>query len=202
MFDMDGTLFDTSSAVVPAIQDAALKVYNQKFNEKFIISLFGKPMTEFYNDLAAVFDTDKKDELLLESKKNISEYIPLYGKIYPGVYDTIQALSGRKKLFICSNGPLGYIEAILKKFELSDYFIDIGYHTKINDTKIKVMNDLINKHDINSDFVMIGDRIHDFEAANYFSGDFIGADFGYGNDEISMAKVKIKSFSELKNIFL
>jgi phosphoglycolate phosphatase len=107
-----------------------------------------------------------------------------------------------RKLFIATNKRYLPTQLILKLLEIEDYFLDIycsDFPNIFFPNKSEMLSNLILKHSlINKETLMIGDTIHDSDAANYNNINFVFVEYGYGN--CHNPKYRIKNIKQLVNI--
>ena len=116
---------------------------------------------------------------------------------YPGVLETVKALSEKYRLFIVSNSQCGYPELCMDKLGLTPY---IQGHLCFGDTGTstgKTIRTLMAKHNIEN-CAYIGDTQGDYEATVEADIPFIWATYGFGTPAGYAAK--IDSFAELLNL--
>ncbi len=191
VFDVDGTIWDTTNIVAKAWQKAVDETgYSKvKITGDILKKEFGLPMDviadHIFTDLD---DKEKKTELLelcckyeheflVESKEDIA---------YKGIVEEIKKLSEDYQLFICSNCQKGYIELMMKKL---DIYCEITGHLCYGDTGYPKKGQTLAALNLEWMFdpystVYIGDTAGDKEAAEYMCGcKFIYAAYGFGNLE-------------------
>lgn len=107
---------------------------------------------------------------------------------YPGVQETIAALSKKYRLFIVSNSQCGYPELCIDKLGLTPY---IEGHMCFGDTgtsKGKTIRTLMAKHKIGS-CAYVGDTQGDYEATLEAEIPFIWCSYGFGTPAAYAEKV-------------
>ena len=197
IFDLDGTLWDTSTSCAIAWNNVILrnKINFREIFDSDIKKVAGKPHNEcIRNIFTSLSENEIKtliDETLIEVISVISKS---GGKIYDGVIEGLESLSKNYKLFIVSNCQSGYIEKFLSINNLQDLFSD--FECWGNSYKPKTINtkNLIAKNYLKNP-IFIGDTKEDFIAAQNVSIDFIQACYGFG-EEIEVCK-KIINFQDL-----
>jgi phosphoglycolate phosphatase-like HAD superfamily hydrolase len=122
------------------------------------------------------------------------------GHMYEDIPHAVKELSKRYKLFVCSNGRRKYVEAVLHYYKLGEYFQTV---LTLEDLLINNKGELLkayikDQNNTADNWVMIGDRRSDLNAAQYVGCQFIGCLWGHGNmDEIDEADVFLKEPKEL-----
>ena len=201
IFDVDGTLWDST--------DVAASAYNEIFvREKLpyhvdaddLKKLFGKPMDEIFSIIcpgceAAYLKTLADDCMAVENaelEKGCCDY-------YPGVHETIEALSKEMPVFIVSNCQKGYIEIMLQRRHMEPFIKDFLCFGDTGTSKGQTILTLMKKHGLTHP-VYVGDTAGDEEACHEAGIPAIYCAYGFGIMEKPYAK--INSIAELKEMFL
>lgn len=183
IFDVDGTLWDSTAICAKAWTNVAQK----QFDPDMVISpaklqgLFGRLLP----DIAAVIfaGCPKEQQLALINACCEEEHRLLLlqcAPLYPDLEKTLAALSRKYRLFIVSNCQAGYIEVFLRSSGLDRYFEghlcpgDTGHGKAYNIRKI------IEEYHLQSS-VYVGDTLGDFEATKQAGIPFVFASYGFGS---------------------
>ena len=189
IFDVDGTLWDTSEIVAEswtrAIRENSSLGYT--FTAEYLkANAYGKPMDEIARILLP--DCDKEERKRLSElcfsyeDKDVREK-PAY--IYEGLKDSLEQLKeAGYKLYIVSNCQKGYIEACMDQCGINGLILD---HLCFGDTgapKEVTIKKLMERNGIEvSEAVYIGDTRGDEEASARAGLRFIHAAYGFGTVE-------------------
>ena len=201
IFDVDGTLWDTTEVVAQAWNKAIREVGKTAavVDTDVLKKEFGKTMKVIADDL--FYDADEKTKELLLEKCCIYEHEALEENaddlLYPDVAETIKQLSEKHGLFIVSNCQSGYIELFMKKAELEPYIADwecFGNNGKPKGENIAL---LIQRNKL-TDAVYVGDTQGDYEATQLAGIPFIFARYGFGS--VEHCDWAIDGIKELLNI--
>jgi len=211
IFDMDGTLFQTESLLLPA--------YHKMFDilreeglysgptppEERILSGLGQLLSEIWKNVMPDVDEAvhrRADEILL--KLEIEGLKAGISTLYPGVEGTLRNLKERGvRLFVCSNGLEDYIHSIVTVHRLQDVFEGLysagGQGTS---TKVQLLRLLLDHFGIGKAW-MVGDRSSDVQAGKENGQTVIGCGYaGFGRDEeLKGSDVIISSFDELIGLY-
>lgn len=182
IFDVDGTLWDSTDVVADAWNQIMEKETDMTPNLTGTVlkGLFGRLLP----DIAAVIFHEYPKERQLElieacCAKEHEALLATPAPVYPGLVDALSILSRHYPLYIVSNCQAGYIEVFLEATGLGHYFKghlcpgDTGMAKAENIMKIREDNNL-------SDPVYIGDTIGDFNACQKAGVPFIFAEYGFG----------------------
>lgn len=203
IFDIDGTLWDSTEIVAQAWQD-----YLQE-KEQITLSLTAKTLKGLFGrllpDIAAVLlpDLPVSEQLRIIGGCCQAEHAALLktcAPLYPGLENTLAELSGRHRLFIVSNCQAGYCEVFLKASGLGRYFTahlcpgDTGKAKAFNIRKITADYQL-------KDPVYVGDTLGDFQACQEAGVPFIFASYGFGSVDSEGCLAVLKKPADLLDIF-
>ncbi|OMC71316.1 haloacid dehalogenase [Paenibacillus sp. FSL H7-0326] len=211
IFDMDGTLFQTESLLVP--------VYHKMFDilreeghhegatppEELILGSLGMLLPDIWKRVIPNSTEAAKlraDELLLQLElEGLEQGI---GVLYPGVVDTLKALHDYGvKLYVASNGLEHYVKGVAKAYGIAHLFDDLysagEYATA---SKVDLVKLLLDKHNIRSAW-MVGDRSSDVEAGVENGQTVIGCAYaGFGReDELKGSSALLNDFTELLTLY-
>ncbi|MFI3170756.1 MAG: HAD family hydrolase [Eubacteriales bacterium] len=200
IFDLDGTLWDSTDAVAYAWNKALEEKTNieKRVTGPELKKLFGKPLDEI---LEIVFPDLNKAETV-EVEQVLYEYQQAWlergtCETYEGVIDGIKELSRKYQVFIVSNCQAGYIEVFLKVTGLGDYITD---HTCPGDTgllKGKNIRLIMERNHLNK-IIYVGDTSGDKKACDEARVPMILANYGFG--EANNPCAVIESFYELLDV--
>jgi HAD superfamily hydrolase (TIGR01549 family) len=119
---------------------------------------------------------------------------------YPGVKETLATLRKRGyRLAQYTNASVFYFNMVMSTIDTAKYFDHIECVHENGLTKTELIRKIGEK--LGGMTAVVGDRIHDIQAARETGSLSIGALFGYGGDEPKKADITIESFAELLDIF-
>ena len=207
LFDLDGTLTDSSKGIINSII-YALKKYDVNDYDMLLLKKFlGPPLHESFEKYFG-FDKEKS----LQAVKLYREYFSSKGlfenEIYGGVSDLLQNLKENgKALIVATSKPQPFTDRIMEHFDLAKYF-DFIAGSNMDTTRSKkaeVIEYALSECNIKdkSKVVMIGDRAEDVIGAQTVGVDSIGVEYGYGTfDELKNAGATyiVKTVDELKDL--
>lgn len=201
IFDIDGTLWDSRALVAEGynIQLKAEGLDHLCVTAEDLKSLFGKVMTEIADVILKTIPKEERYDLMERCMATENRYLeenPCHIG-YPGVKETIEALSKEYRLFIVSNSQCGYPELCMEKLRLTPY---IEGHLCFGDTgtsKGKTIRTLMEKHNI-INCAYVGDTQGDYEATVEAGVPFIWCTYGFGTP--AGYAEKVDRFEDLLNL--
>ncbi len=198
IFDMDGTLWDSSLQVAEAWSIVTVPKLGRAVTQEDMHRTMGMPMDELAK---AIFPDHELQELLPvmeESCKVENEYLLKHGAVlYPQAVETIQALSEEYPLYIVSNCQEGYIESFLAYYQTEAYFKDHICFGENGRPKSENIALIMERNGIDHG-IYVGDIQADYEAAVQAGAQFIHAAYGFGT--VDAAVPELKALSELPKL--
>lgn len=201
IFDVDGTLWDSTEVVAKAWNRAISEVGGTDaiITSPVLKKEFGKTMDQIADDLFPDASEEKRELILKQCCKY--EHSALIENtdnlLFPGVKETISKLSEKCRLFIVSNCQSGYIELFMKKAGIEKYITD--YECFGNTGKSKGENImLVMKRNHLDDVVYVGDTQGDYQATVFAGIPFVFAKYGFGN--VENCYLAISDIKELMNL--
>jgi len=198
VFDLDGTLYDTASSFLPTMNQVYREYAVEVPEDSTLLSMVGDPFPSFVQWLLTQgFAADAATLAARIAELEIAS-IPVRGRLYPEVKETLQALRARGiRIALCTNADRHYTGTILDAFALSPLFDGVSTHPGGSGTKTERLHDLIESNGCPR-CVMIGDRYHDVEAGRANGCTVVGAAYGLPKPgELDDADVVIERFSQL-----
>lgn len=200
IFDMDGTLWDSSTEVAfswsKAIESSSIT--NRSLTKEDLMSVMGKPMDELMAALFPELTGEEQRELLNLCGEVENQYLKDYGaNLYPEVEKTLAVLSEEYFLAIVSNCQCGYIEAFLEHYGFGKYIGDIQCFGMNEVPKGENIRLVVERNHLEQ-AVYVGDIQGDYEASMQAGVEFIHAAYGFG--KIGASVPRIEAFEELPDL--
>ena len=200
IFDMDGTLWDSSANVALSWTEKIKELGYERpdITQQDIMGVMGLTMDKIADKLFGDLSKDERMKLLQLCCDNENDYLRRHGGIlYPDLEDTFIRLKEKYSLFIVSNCQSGYIETFLEYYGFGKYFDDIECYG--NNLKEKGDNiALIVKRNNLGKAYYIGDIQGDYDATMKAGINFIHAAYGFGT--INETVPELEKFSALPEL--
>ena len=187
LFDLDGTLTDSSlgitNSVIYALKKYGITVEDRRSLYRFI----GPPLTDSFRDFYGF-----SEEKVLEAVRFYREYYRDKGifenRVYKGMEETLKELkSMEKRLIVATSKPEPFARRIIDHFGLAPYFEYVAGMELDGrrGTKAEVIAYALKACGIGdrSGAVMVGDREHDVDGARKEGLPCIGVLYGFGSRE-------------------
>ncbi len=182
IFDLDGTLVDSSIDIAHAINYALEGTGAKEISVQQTIGLIGEGITRLLEKIIALENISAdRDMLLRRFLEHYSAHLVDNTPVYPGVRETLDALDGCKKAVI-SNKREDLSMKVLDFMGLSKYFdLVVGSDTTSDRKPSPVpVNFVLSKFGIKPEnAVIIGDSTYDIQAGKAAGITTIAVTYGY-----------------------
>jgi len=183
IFDLDGTLMDTSSGIFATANKAVELVGRKPEHDISQLSKFiGPPIVQCF-----INTFNLEEELIADAIGHYRKEYHLRGqfgaKEYPSMKNTLEKLKDRG--YLLAVGTLkteSLAHSMMDHFGFSPYFSSIrGGDLKANLSKADIVKRVLADLNVDaSEAVLIGDTVHDEEGAKDANVSFIAVDYGFG----------------------
>ena len=192
LFDLDGTLWDSSREVAIS-WSMALEPYGIKITHADVQSVMGKTLDE----IAGIVLPDKSDEerrrILAACSDCELDYLRQNGASpFPGLEETLEALSRDYALCIVSNCQEGYIETFLNYYSLEKYFVDTENAGRTGRPKGENIRLVAERNGFDA-VLYVGDTQKDCDAAGFAGVPFLHAAYGFGTIDHEVPRLEALS---------
>lgn len=201
IFDLDGTLWDSTEKVAEAWNDMIREhgIYTPNITATLLQSLFGQPLPDIAAVTFADIDRSSQLELLDLCTKREYEFLLRDGSpTYPHLEETLKYLSAKYSLFIVSNCLTGYIEVFLKVTGLDKYFQDHMCQEDTGMSKATNILEIIKRNNLKSP-IYVGDTDGDNKASKKAGIPFVFATYGFG--KTTNVDYQINDLRDLTKLF-
>ena len=204
LFDLDGTLVETTKLSIPIMQ-AEIKKYAHLSvpDQKKIQSAFGLPYKEFW-ELLTPHATEQEVRMISQCwEQKLLEIIQTENVLLPYAKEVLTELKRRGHILsTASNCSTAYLNAILESQHIKDFFYEPLCIEKVGGQKKKDILLAHFQHMEKTDAFMIGDRSSDIEAAREHRIPAVACHFGFASEgELDGADYHIYSLKDLLELF-
>ncbi len=207
LWDLDGTIMDSQAGILETMRHTLTQMGCDVPSPHDLFRWIGPP---FPSSLRRWTNLDKGGVAqAIEVYRDFYEAQgTLMSKPFPGMLDILRSLRDQGIVQgLATSKPRTQALGMLERVGVLDFFSALGCASddETRGTKSEVMSDAMAELaliGITSDqLVMVGDRIHDFEAATELGVPNIGVTWGYGNaDEWAHADQIVSTPSELQSL--
>lgn len=205
LFDLDGTLVDTSKDITNAL-NYALKTYNIKeLTVNDTVKMIGEGTTRLIEKIIGDANLRKRDEIIRQFIEYYLKHIADFSYEYPFVRETLEQLKGYKKAVI-SNKRESLSSKLLEKLDLFKYFNLVVGSDTISAKKpspLPVFHVMEKLNTNQNESMIVGDSNYDIEAGKKAGIKTVAVTYGYRERQHLMdADHMIDSIKDLTTLIL
>lgn len=181
IFDLDGTLLDTSPGIFNSVRFAEQQLGFAPIPDDQLRVFVGPPPKQMYQKVYGV--SEETAAVATGFHRQYSREKAIYeATIYPGMKETLTALKQQGyKLAVATLKGQKIAEKVLQIHELYDFFDSIvGMDEVESFTKCKTIQVAIEQTNTTGKVLMVGDSEYDYVGACEAKVDFVGAVYGFG----------------------
>ena len=205
LFDLDGTLCDTSPGVLSSLENALAQcgIPCPDRMERFI----GPPLVPAVMEFCSV-SRDRSKAVLAVYRRFYTGGGMRLTTVYPGVPELLRTLTDHGiRCHVATSKPEPFARAILEGCRIDRYFTEICGATldESRTKKDEVISELFRRDPTppGSDWIMIGDRVYDIAGAARHGIPSVGVTWGFGSrDEFAGASYIAESPASLAHYLL
>lgn len=182
LFDLDGTLLDTSAGILESVRYTAKKMGLGVLSDKQMYSFIGPPLKQSF--IREYGCTEEDAEMAVKIfREYYSNGAIFNSKPYDGISELCQMLKNHNYgLAVATNKPDGFAHKLIKNFGIDDYFDSI--HGADQNGKLKKA-DLIalcldDLRAVPDNCALVGDTDNDAAGAMDAGVHFIAVTYGFG----------------------
>ena len=185
LFDLDGTLTDSSPGILSSVK-YALTEMGREIPDKTVLGEFlGPPLTDSFRNFCGMTEAEAKEAATLY-RSVYKERCVTENSLYEGITETLERLKNAgKTLVVATTKPIVLAEKIVTHYGIREFFTDVcgaapdgtgGDKAQVIKMALKVCGET----DLGQ-ALMIGDRFYDIEGAKTVGIDSVGVLYGYGS---------------------
>lgn len=185
LFDLDGTLTDSSPGIINSVRYALDKMSLKIPDDEVLNKFLGPPLTYSFEEFCGM-GAEQAKQAAAVYRERYKDYCVIENSLYDGIYDVLEQLkSAGKILAVATTKPEVMAEKIVSHFGIRKFFTAVcgSAPDGSNGEKAGIIRNALEKcgeTDLGQ-AVMIGDRFYDIEGAKAVGIASIGALFGYGS---------------------
>ncbi len=187
LFDLDGTIVDSRAPILQSLNHAFAAWDLPILTDEELDPYVGPPLQ---TTLADTLRRHRRNEdgavaLLAEFRSHYQHACIELAVSYDGMPEVLETLSGDHRLAVVTSKTIVYARPILEALDLARWFDHIeGPDPAVPETKPVTMKRAIEALTLDPSIestVMIGDRLHDIEAAAEHGIPGVGVTWGFGD---------------------
>lgn len=204
IFDLDGTLWDSSEQVAVSWSEALAHrpETDRQVTGEDMRGFMGKTMETIADLMLPEVEPSLRIEIMHECERVEQDYLLKHGGVlFPDLERELERLCGICKLFIVSNCQSGYIETFLEYHKLGKYFADFECPGGTGFAKAENIRIVMERNGLDK-AVYVGDTQGDLDASDSAGVPFIHAAYGFGsvNRDVPAANSFSEVYDAAKNI--
>jgi phosphoglycolate phosphatase len=186
IFDLDGTLVDSADSILNTLKKAFDDVGISPVRP-LNSDLIGPPLQNIILELLSESDINLMPYIIAAFKRHYDNIGYLHTQAYDGIPQVLEKLKAMQlNLFIATNKRSAPTKKIINNIGWNSIFSEVyslDSFIPAFPNKSKLLKNMIYTLNISpKEIVYIGDRIEDFDAANYIGCHFILVEWGYLNE--------------------
>jgi phosphoglycolate phosphatase len=204
IFDLDGTLVDTSIDIADAVNYAIEPLGKKHYSVEEIKAMVGSGITKLLRSLIPVGASITEDHIIKRFLDYYSKHLLDNTKTYPYVKETLSKLGDRHKKAVISNKREGFSREILEGLGISQFFEVVLGSDSVTEQKPSPVPllEVMKRFGVTKDeTVMIGDSGYDIQAAKAAGVKVIAVTYGFRpRENLKDADYIIDRFDDILNI--
>jgi len=191
LFDLDGTLVDSSGAIQAALAHALQRLGRHCPPDFAIAKRIGMPLVDIFRDEFGIVG-DPADQAIAHYRDFYDRQAHVGTRVYDRVADTLEHLRASGiGLFVATVKPSPIAEKVLRDMGLKRYFSGVAGSSMDHARRDKadIIRHALQRYGLEaSHSVMIGDRAQDIDGARQNGLYAVGVTYGFGSiEELSAA---------------
>lgn len=183
LFDLDGTLVDSSAAIRASLAHALEHIGSRYPDSLPVEGLIGKPLLEIFDGQFGITG-DTAERAIEAYRAHYDGEAHLASRVYEDVAETLAALrESGLRLFVATVKPAPIADKVLRDMGLANYFEGVSGSSMDHARRDKadIIGHALRTWDLDAAAsVMIGDRAQDIEGARRNGMRSIAVRYGFG----------------------
>lgn len=183
IFDLDGTLIDTSESVLTCAKYAGEKLGAKIPDDKTMRLFLGPPLSESFAKILKI--KPDKVEKAIEIYREKYEEEKFNATVYDGIFDLLETLKAQGvNLAVATLKQERFAQIVIEHFRLNKYFKMVCGPSDDNESKKEILIGKILKEfgSTPEEAVLIGDGKYDALGSKAAGVDFIAVNYGFAKE--------------------
>ena len=186
LFDLDGTLVDSSDAIHAAVAYALQRLGHTCPPDFAIAKWIGMPLIDIFRDAFGVID-DPAEQAIAHYREYYDKQAQAGTRVYDRVAETLERLCASGiELFVATVKPSPIAEKVLRDMDLNRFFAGVTGSSMDHARRKKadIIRHTLQQFGLDADHaVMVGDRAQDISGARQNGLYAVGVTYGFGSME-------------------
>jgi phosphoglycolate phosphatase len=183
LFDLDGVLLDSARAIIGCINDALEELGEPRRPPTELRRFVGPPLAEGFSELVG---PERAGELVVTYRTRYATASLEHTTVFDGMVEVLEALGEQRPLAVATSKPLAYAKPLCDHLGLTPHFAVIeGPSMAEIEPKTVTVGRALDGLGLapGASAPLIGDRLHDVEAAHANGLRCIGVLWGFGTED-------------------
>jgi phosphoglycolate phosphatase len=183
VFDLDGVLLDSARAIIGCINDALEQLGEPRRPPADLRRFVGPPLAEGFSELVGA---DRAGELVVAYRTRYATASLEHTTLFDGMVEVLEEVGAQRPLAVATSKPLAYTKPLCDHLGLTPYFAVIeGPSMAEIEPKTVTVRRALDGLGLapGASAPLIGDRLHDVEAAHANGLPCIGVLWGFGTEQ-------------------
>jgi phosphoglycolate phosphatase len=183
LFDLDGVLLDSARAIIGCINDALEELGEPRRPPAGLRRFVGPPLADGFSELVG---PERAGELVVAYRTRYATASLEHTTLFDGMVEVLEELGAQRPLAVATSKPLAYTKPLCDHLGLTPYFAVIeGPSLAEIEPKTVTVRRALDGLALTpgASAPLIGDRLHDVEAAHANGLRAIGVLWGFGTEE-------------------
>ena len=182
LFDLDGVLLDSAAAIIGCINAALVELGEEPRPPESLRRFVGPPLAEGFAELVG---PERAGDLVVAYRTRYKTESLERTTVFDGMFEVLEAVGAHVPLSVATSKPLAYSRPLCDHLGLTPYFAAIaGPGMTETEPKTVTVRRALGELGLaqGADAPLVGDRLHDVEAAHANGLTCIGVLWGFGTE--------------------
>lgn len=192
LFDLDGTLWETSKSTYDSANEIAKKYHLKEISMETVNRCMGLGFEDCARNYIPDLDIEEAKKIMLEMFSHSVDVIARNGpNLYPKVIETIKRLKKDYKIGLVSNCAKFYMDTFVRLSGLEPWIDYQVPAVHLGVSKGQAIANLVKENNLNA--IYVGDTALDLKSCQEAGIPFIHAEYGFGkglNEKYHISEIK------------